>query len=238
VPAGLRVFLIALGLAAIGLFVGAGLAIGATQDDPGSGAFRFDYGRQTVTGVLELHPYPLLSVTEGSKRITAGHTLMLSGSGKRGLGKRAAGLDGQLVEVSGVLLARGDLDMLQVRGGKKGLVAVDGDAPPLETQPLGRWRLTGEICDGKCLAGAMRPGRGLAHKACANLCLIGGVPPVFVSSQAVEGSEFLMIAGADGAALPAAAYDHVGQFLSLEGNIEQRGDVLVFSVDLNSLELL
>jgi hypothetical protein len=129
VPAGLRVFLIALGLAAIGLFVGAGLAIGATQDDPGSGAFRFDYGRQTVTGVLELHPYPLLSVTEGSKRITAGHTLMLSGSGKRGLGKRAAGLDGQLVEVSGVLLARGDLDMLQVRGGKKGLVAVDGDAP-------------------------------------------------------------------------------------------------------------
>jgi hypothetical protein len=84
----------------------------------------------------------------------------------------------------------------------------------------------------------MRPGRGLAHKACANLCLIGGVPPVFVSSQAVEGSEFLMIAGADGAALPAAAYDHVGQFLSLEGNIEQRGDVLVFSVDLNSLELL
>lgn len=163
---------------------------------------------------------------------------MLTAAGKRGLMDRAAGLDGRLVQASGVLLQRGDLDMLQVRGGNNGLGAADGETPQLASEPLGRWRLAGEICDGKCLAGAMRPGRGLAHKACANLCLIGGVPPVFVSTQAVEGSEYLLMAGPDGGPLPAAAADRVGQTIALEGDIERRGDVLVFSVDLSSAEVL
>lgn len=237
-PVPLRRFLLGAGLASVAAFAGAGALIGATQDDPGDGAFRFDYGRQTVTGVLELNPYPLLRVTQGSEHVKEGHTLMLSAGGKRGLMGRAADLDGKLVTASGVLLARGDLDMLQVRGGKQGLAPAEGEAPTLTREPLGRWRLAGEICDGKCLAGAMRPGRGLAHKACANLCLIGGVPPVFVSTQPVEGSEFLMIAGPDGGPLPASIYDRVGQFVSLEGSIERRGDLLVFSVDPATVEAL
>ena len=242
VPAGLRLFLFAAGLGLIGFFAAAGLFTGATQDDPGNGAFRFDIGRQTVTGVLELKPYPLLRITEGSEHIQAGQTLMLSGGGKRGLMERAAGLGGQLAQASGVLLTRGDLVMMQVRGGSAGLAAADDGVPAPssvpDAEPLGRWRLAGEICDGKCLAGAMRPGRGLAHKACANLCIIGGVPPVFVSSQPVEGSQFLLIAGPDGGPLPDAAYDRVGQYIAVEGDIERRGDLLVFSIDPASMEVL
>ena len=128
--------------------------------------------------------------------------------------------------------------MLQLRGGKQGLAAADGAAPEVMTEQLGRWKLAGEICDGKCLAGAMRPGRGLAHKACANLCLIGGVPPVFVSSQPVEGAEFLLITGPDGGELPRSAYDYVAQYVSLEGDIERRGDLLVLRLDPATLEVL
>ena len=237
-PVPLRRFLLGAGLASVAAFAGAGALIGATQDDPGNGAFRFDYGRQTVTGVLELKPYPLLRVTKGSEHVPAGRTLTLSAGGKRGLMDRAANLDGKLATASGVLLARGDLDMLQVRGGQNGLSAAEGEPPTLTREPLGRWRLAGEICDGKCLAGAMRPGRGLAHKACANLCLIGGVPPVFVSTKPVEGSEFLLMAGPDGGALPASIYDRVGQFVSLDGDIERRGDLLVFSADPATIQVL
>ncbi|MEM7191158.1 MAG: hypothetical protein AAF439_16215 [Pseudomonadota bacterium] len=237
-PNPLRRFLLGAGIGSVAAFAAGAAMIGATQDDPGSGAFRGDFGRQTVTGVLELKPYPLLRVTRGNERIPDGHTLMLSAAGKRGLMGRAGNLDGKLVTVSGILLKRGELDMLQVRGGKQGLAAAEGEAPPQTREDLGRWRLAGEICDGKCLAGAMRPGRGLAHKACANLCLVGGIPPVFVSTQPVDGSEFLLIGGPDGSELPQAAYDRVGEFISVEGTIERRGDVLVFTIDPATMEVV
>lgn len=237
-PGPLRRFLLAVILLFVAGFAAVGLTLGVAQDDPGQGAFRFDYGRQTVTGVIELTPYPLVRVTIGNDRIKPGTTLMLAGQGKRNVDQRAIPLEGQLAQVSGVVLQRGTLNMLQLRGGQRGISGVEGAAEAQEAVPLGRWKLAGEICDGKCLAGAMRPGRGLAHKACANLCLLGGVPPVFVSSQKVDGSEFLLVTGPDGALLPASAYDYVAQFVSVEGEVERRGDLLVFSIDPETLQVL
>ncbi len=242
VPRALRGFLVAVAAVLVAGFGVLGLAMGLAEDDPGPGQFRFDYGQQQVTGLLELTPYPVVHVTAGTDRIPAGHTLMLSGQGKNGAIAEAAGLDGQAVTATGVILNRGDLDMLQIAGGQRGLAAASGDAaagPPGApgAQDLGRWRLAGEICDGKCLAGAMRPGRGLAHKACANLCLTGGIPPVFVSSQPVEGAEFLLISGPGGTELPPAAYDRVGQYIEVEGQITRHGDLLVFAIDPDTMVL-
>ena len=140
---------------------------------------------------------------------------------------------GQPVVASGVILKRGRLDMLQVDG-DPALAPVPNAPPfaPAPPAPLGRWRIAGEICDGKCYVGAMRPGRGLAHKACANLCLIGGVPPVFVSSGSIEGSSFFLLADPDGGPLPDLVRDLVGVGLELEGEVERRDDLLVFKTDL------
>ncbi|WP_375230544.1 hypothetical protein [Roseobacter sp. S98] len=237
-PRGLRMFLLVICVVFVSGLGGLGLALGVAQDDPGDGAFRFDYGRQTVKGVLEMTPYPVVRVTEGSERVAVGQTLMLSGQGKNSVISRTAPLDGQLVQVSGVILDRGDLEMMQLRGGRNGVAGVEGEAPEMATEQLGRWRLAGEICDGKCLAGAMRPGRGLAHKACANLCLLGDIPPVFVTTQPVEGHEYLLITGPDGTALPESAYHHVAQFISLEGEVERRGDLLVLRMDPETVEVV
>ncbi len=231
VPRGLRGFLVMVALVLMAGLGALGFAMGATQDDPGPGAFRFDYGRQTVTGVVELTPYPLLHVTEGNDRIKPGDTFLMTAGGKAGVDGRAAPLAGQLATVSGVVLERGDLYMLQLRGGGNGLRAADGAGDVPAPEPLGRWQLTGEICDGKCLAGAMRPGRGLAHKACANLCLLGDVPPIFVSSQPVLGEEFLLITGPGGTRLPPAAYDAVAEYITVEGDIARHGALLVFEID-------
>ncbi|MBX2804418.1 MAG: hypothetical protein KTR19_00475 [Hyphomicrobiales bacterium] len=222
------------------LFAAVSWAVGTTQDDPGPGAFRFDFGRQTVTGILEAKPYPLVHVKQGSERIPAGHTIILSGQGKNGAISRAEPLDGKLVEASGVILKRGDLDMLQLRGGEAGLSAKDGQGGMIAPKPeeLGRWKVAGEICDGKCLAGAMRPGTGLAHRACANLCLAGGIAPVFVSSKPVEGSEFLLMAESDGGPLGDWFYDYTAVYISLEGNVERRGGLLVFKADPDTIEVL
>ena len=143
-----------------------------------------------------------------------------------------------VVDATGIVLKRGDLDMLQLAGGRRGLkVTTETDTLPV-SEPLGKWRLQGEICDGKCLAGAMQPGRGLAHKACAILCVIGDIPPVFVSTQAIEGSEFLMVGDVDGGPLSEAAYDYIGQFVEIEAEIERRGDLLVMLVDPAAIKVV
>ncbi len=243
-PDRLGLFLVQAAAVLVAGLAGAAFAIGVTQNDPGDGAFRFDLGRQTITGVLQAEPYPVLHVTE-SERYPAGHAIMLSGQGKRGVQDRAAPLDGQLVVASGVILTRGPLDMLQVRGGDQGLIAAeaapDANAVPPGVPvpvPLGRWRLTGEICDGKCYAGAMRPGQGLSHRACANLCLTGGVPPVFVATDTVDGQAFFLIAGPDGGPVTDRILDHTAMLVEVEGQIERRGDLLVFRIDPATLEVL
>ncbi|MEO0371630.1 MAG: hypothetical protein AAF231_09270, partial [Pseudomonadota bacterium] len=182
-----------------------------------------------------LTPEPMLHVTQGTDRVPTGQTIMLSSGAKRGLGGRGVPLDGQMVSVRGIVLERGTLNMLQVQGRADALVAVEKDVPDVPSEDLGRWRLTGEICDGKCLAGAMRPGRGLAHKACANLCLIGGVPPVFVSTQPVEGEEFLMLGGAGMSERPQVMLDMVGEYVTLDGDVERRGDLIIFTPDYETV---
>ncbi len=239
IPAKLRLFLAAAAVVLIAGFAALGLSIGATQDDPGTASFQFALGPQTLTGTLEAGPYPILHVSVGTEHIPAGRTVILSGNGKRGVAPRAEPLDGQLVEVTGIALKRGDLDMLQLRGGKKGLRKADqgvGQSQPVKN--LGRWQLSGEICDGKCLAGAMRPGRGLSHKACANLCISGGLPPVFVSSAPVDGRNFFLMGTKDGKALGPELLDHVAHYVSVEGEIEQRGQLHIFKIDPASLKLI
>lgn len=232
VPKGLTGFLAAVAMVVLAAAAFLGFSVAATQDDPGDGRFRFDLGRQAITGVLVPGAYPVLRVTEGTEQVPAGHTLMLSGGGKTGVGPRAEGLGGKLVVAEGVLLERGDLDMLQLRGGPDGLRAAEGEAPALPpAEPLGRWRLTGELCDGKCLAGAMRPSRGITHKACANLCIVGGIPPVFVAFGPIDGSTHLLVTAADGGAIPKSLLDRTAEIVEVEGKIERIGDLLVLRAD-------
>lgn len=238
VPAALRPFLASLAAVLVTAALLVGMVVAATQDDPGEGRFRFDLGRQSVTGVLVEPAYPMLRITEGNERLPAGHTLMLSGLGKNGVQAAGAPLEGQVVTVEGVLLTRGEIDMLQVRRDGDGpVMRPTGDAAPElpAPEPLGRWRLTGELCDGKCYAGAMRPGRGIAHKACANLCIVGGVPVVFVATGPVEGSTYLMVTGPQGGPVGQALLDATAELVTLEGAVERIGDLLVLRADPASL---
>jgi len=106
---------------------------------------------------------------------------------------------------------------------------------PAVSEPLGRWRLVGEICDGKCSGGIMRPGDGIAHLACADLCLIGGVLPVFVSTGEIEGNRFLWLANENGGPLPDEFYQYVALRIGVEGEVERRDDILVFKIDLSTV---
>lgn len=229
-PPGLRRFLPVAAVILMSAFAGLGFAIGSTQDDPGGGAFRWDLGRQELAGVIHADPHPTLRIVDGNAHFPAGHLMLLTGEGKRGA-MAARDFDGALVRVAGVALARGELDMLQLAG-DGGPEPVAGAVPELTAdEPLGRWRLTGEICDGKCWAGAMRPGGGISHRACANLCLIGEIPPVFVSTGGVEGARTFLLAGPDGGAMPPELLDLTAVLIEVEGEVHRRGDLLIFRAD-------
>ena len=237
VPQGLRGFLAIVALVLIAAFGLTAWLISSTQTDPGDGSFRFDLGQQQLTGIIASEPYPILHVIEGTEHVPAGHSIMLSGNGKNGTQGRTDRLDGQVVRMSGILLQRGNLDMLQMRG-RPEEIDFTGDTSELpKAVSLGRWRVAGEICDGKCLAGAMRPGTGLAHRACANLCLEGGIPPVFVASQPIEGHEFFLLGNSDGGPVTAQLLDFTALYVSIEGEIELRGDLPVFLIDPESVVL-
>ena len=78
----------------------------------------------------------------------------------------------------------------------------------------------------------MRPGQGLAHKACANVCVAGGVPPVLVTTAPVEGTGFLLMGNPEGRALPDAFRDQTGLLRQMEGTVTRVADLLIFLTDV------
>lgn len=235
-PKALHRFLaIAAGSMAIGLAI-AGILIGTSQTDPQGGRFRFDLGEQELAGTLIANPYPMIWLGEHQADHIKSRMIMLNGNGKTGVGRRSKEFDGNRIAAKGVLLERGDLQMLQINRRFENLNDQEAEQPP--RIDLGRWRLSGEICDGRCYVGAMRPGDGIAHKACANLCIEGGQPPVFVSDSPVEGASFMLLGSSDYGPLPASVLHYSGIPVELEGKLERVGDLVLLFVDAESLKVL
>jgi hypothetical protein len=232
VPTDVRALMIGLIVFFVTGMASASVLLSISSDSPGTGSYADELHGEHLIGTMEVKPYPILRVpASGSKPARA---VMLAGSGKFGVDERALPLAGKTTQVGGVFVKRGDLEMLLIGGGddlKAANLQVSSVLSVAGPENLGKWRLTGEICDGKCGGGAMKPGMGLAHKACANLCINGGVPPVFVSSGPVDGHIFFLLASRDGGPMPAALLDKTAIRVVLEGTIERRADLLIFKVD-------
>jgi hypothetical protein len=222
-----------------GVFLIAGFALlgavlGGSNPSPGDGRF---VGEITVTGVMERFPYPVLRLPPDAEN-RQGRVLLLAGEDKTGVQAKGEELAGRTVTVQGYLTMRGTLEMILVNAATAFSPAPAGETRALPAAvPLGRWRMEGEICDGKCYAGAMQPGTGLSHKACANLCLSGGVPPVFVTEKPVEGRNFFLLADAAGGPVPPVMFDYTAQPVVLEGELVRIGDLIVFRADWTRVKL-
>jgi hypothetical protein len=105
---------------------------------------------------------------------------------------------GQWVELWGSVYGRGDIRVMNVRRGLP-ISPSPATQPPLDQleglgQSMGPVSLVGEIVDGKCFSGVMKPGKGKVHRGCAIRCISGGVPALF--HTVVEGgnpSDLLLV---------------------------------------------
>ena len=224
-PAGLTRFLQRVAIAAVLLALGAAAVIAARQRDPGDG--RWDYGKtSTFVGRVTMKPYAMLELHDGAG------AMVLVGVGKRSA-DTAGTADGRTVRIRGTVLRRANLRMLEVEGEIEPVVApysaidVSVDAAPVTFR--------GEIIDPKCFAGAMKPGDGKAHKACAALCLRGGIPPA-LHTRAADGTDRIyLLVNSDGAPITGPQLDRViaqiGEDVNLIGRIVALGRMRLLAVD-------
>ena len=212
-------------------FVVSGL-IASAQRDPGPGVWSDQ--TETMSGVVWPDPYPHLLVP-GEREDELARTVWLVEPGKIGGGKRAEPWMGRAVSISGLRLERDGNLMLEMALGEGAIRASEEAGAAMAAfrhKPIdeGEVTLTGEILDGKCFLGAMKPGDGKAHKACAVRCISGGIPAMFASPRADGSLDYFVVTDGSGGPMDRSLLEFVGEPVEVSGRVSTRGGVRLLAI--------
>jgi nitrite reductase/ring-hydroxylating ferredoxin subunit/DMSO/TMAO reductase YedYZ heme-binding membrane subunit len=145
-----------------------------------------------------------------------------------------AGLDGRRVTLEGALIYRDGYTMLELRDGS--IETREGFQAAVPPDDLGEITLAGEIVDSKCYLGVMKPGHQKTHRACATLCIRGGVPPLLLVEQTNGERNHDVLVGEDGSAIGPEILEFVTEPVRIRGHERQLGDLRLFAADVSSIE--
>lgn len=195
------------------------------QRSPGDAVW--DQGKPIQrTGVLCERPYPHVVVEPGDAT-----PVFLVEQGKRGAIVRCQGLDGKVVRITGWKLERDGREIIELAPEAAAIEVLSSEAPSQPTQrDLGEVSLTGEIVDYKCFLGAMKPGDGKSHKACAALCISGGIPPMLVTQDVNGARQYVLLAGSDGGPLATSISELAGEPVRVAGRVREVGALRMLSI--------
>lgn len=200
------------------------------QNDPGTGAWD-DTHAQTLTGRLLAKPFPMIitRASDGSER-----AVLLVEMGKHGAAARAADLAGHEVEATGYMIHRDGRAILELEPAASSLrsVAAPVDASQPTWGPAEPVVLKGEIVDSKCYLGAMKPGEGKPHKACATLCVRGGIPPMLVTRDTSGALQYYLLTGPDGQPLGDALLPLIAEPVEVAGRAHRFAGIHILESSL------
>jgi hypothetical protein len=227
VPPAHRRFLVrAIPIIAAVMILGA-LLIAFGQRSPGNGVFESSVS--SVTGTLIIRPYPMLIEQE------TGGVVLLVEQGKHGGRDSLAEHAATTVTCTGLLLRRDGRRMLELLPGADGVTATGVTATAVAMTPQGApVELSGEILDSKCALGAMKPGDGKAHKACATLCVRGGIPPMFRWDEGGI-ARYALIVTAEGGPANSPVLPFIGEPVTLTGRPSTLGSLDVIMLEPGSI---
>lgn len=219
----------------------ASVLISSQQNDPGEGDWDLN-NPVTVTGVLRTDPYVMLSVSNQAGESVRNILLVTMGKiGGSGLQLPAAG---ETVTVVGYPISRDRDDAILLTVESRPVAAaekVDRQADWF-SQPLGLATLNGQIIDPKCYFGAMKPGEGKVHKACATLCIRGGIPPMFMVIDAQNRRTYYLLLDQNGDGVTGDPLDRLSPYIAdpvrISGTVERMGDLLIFKIDVAKIHRL
>ncbi len=182
----------------------------------------------TIEGNFEASPYPLVRTPDG-------RSFILVEPGKIPLRSGLESFVGSRVRVEGFELRRDDRRIIELLPGEKGITDVgDSDAEPATLRALGERTLAGEIVDYKCFLGAMKPGDGLTHRACAVLCIQGGIPPALVE-KTPTGDRYYLLVDPSGSRANGIVLEHVGVPVEVTGELFEAGGLHYLAIGRDSI---
>ncbi len=232
-----------LGAVPVGLAGVAGLswAVANTLSDPGAGSWQT--GKiHTIRGLFQKLPYPHLLVPVADKDF-AMKTVLLVAQGKCISALDLENIKGAAVEAKGVLIERGTRQMLEVPPllNKWYTPTAEnfGLYPTPKTEKIASGiTLKGQILDTKCFLGVMRPSTGRTHKACASLCIRGGIPPSFRVMTKTGREKILLLTDQNGGPASMDILPFVADPVAMTGDVFQVGDLLQFRAASKTLTRL
>lgn len=201
------------------------------QRSPGNAVWH--EGTQSWTGTILADPQPMLIVSEP----TGPSVILLVAEGKHGIRDRVTPFDRTLAIIRGTLLERDGRRMIEVASAPESMASMTTNpdtSPRVIPTPrsLGSITVTGEVIDPKCFLGAMKPGEGKAHRACAILCIEGGIPPMLLARDAAGTPTYYLLTDAQGhAATIDTVRDFVGMPTTITGTLEQLADLHVLRTE-------
>jgi hypothetical protein len=201
------------------------VAAGAAVALPFFGKGVFEFG--------DVRPHRGMVLCDAATRLTdAEAEYILVGPWKSGAPVELCGKGGGSFEVSGTRFARGGKEFLEVASFE---ALPGGGAPRVAAFPLGQMTLRGEIVDAKCYFGVMNPGEARVHRACATLCLRGGISAVFVVRDRRGNEAHLLISRDDGVTTSQDFLQWVAEPVELTGEVFRQGQWLVLRINSQSI---
>lgn len=228
VPPRQRRFLMWLVPLLVAAALGAAAFSTARHADPGAARWDTDH-ITTIEGAADVAPYAMIREPDPAGGV---RTTLLVGEGKHGAIDRIRPCVGQTIRVRGHLLQRDGRQLLELDSDASGVEAISPAAPPPpDVRRVGREMLRGEIIDPKCYFGAMKPGEGKVHRECATLCIAGGIPPMFRTTDQSGRPAYYLIVAADGAAANQLVLPYIGDPVEIDADLEIRGDISVIRLN-------
>ncbi len=227
-PAALGRWLKALAAATLAGAVLSGVLIGMGQRQLPEATF--DYGVRTEwSGYLVSDPFPALLTRDNGGEIARVHLVAV---GKHGADETVTPYVGRWVSLTGTLIHRGNQRMLELEPASIAADAAQPPAPnPEPIQDLGVHDVQGEVVGSKCFLGVMNPGSGTAHRACARLCLLGGVPPMLAVTRPDASVEGWVLAGPEGGDPGDAWLDFAAEAVAVTGRVVRVGSTTFLYAD-------
>lgn len=205
----------------------------------------FELATETkVMGVYHETPYPMLKVKIAENTFK---NILLLGFGKssvnpylKSLHNNGSPLSGSMLSIEGNLIYYNGKTLLQVTSDEKVSLIEKNNSSRLPKTKIvtDNVKLKGEIIDPKCYFGVMKPGKGKIHRSCAALCISGGIPPVLVTNNENNISEYYLITDTKGKPIHKDIIPFIGKPSLLSGRVVQLEDWNQLQIDVKNIREL
>lgn len=180
---------------------------------------------EKVEGVLTLGAAPMLH--------TSTESIILVGFGKHKLLDEGFA-EGATVVVDGTWIRGKGKSLMEVQ---EGAISKTGVGLVPSKYKKGTLTLSGKIIDPKCYFGAMNPGEGKTHRACAIRCISGGIPPV-LEVRTEKDFEYFVLTDKNGNPVNEQVLDYVDIPIEVSGNWQEFGNWNLLEIDPEKISLL